>query len=270
MVRKDDSDQLAECHGQVPATADGKEHPLKLRRRKKIKVSVIMPARNAEKYIEEAVRSVLEQRGVAYELLIADDASTDGTWRRLGLYRRRPHVRIWRFRNSKRGPGAVRNYLARHAKGAYLAFCDADDKLMPGFLCQTAKRLAKDRKIGAVYTDRWVKERSGQLRRFSRNAGPADTWDLLGGPLSNPGLVVRRTLFLKLGGYRKEIPYMEDCEFFWRLGEVTRFAHLTKPLYWYRRHRNSLTERYKRKARSARKALLREVIMRRHKLRISW
>jgi len=233
-------------------------------------VSVIMPAHNVDPYIEEAIRSVLNQRAVSYELLIVDDASTDHTWDRIRAFQKDPRVRAWRLRK-RRGAGAARNYLFARARGAYLSFCDADDRMLPGYLWTMVRALNRDPKAGVVYTDRLVRDQSNRLRPLPRSRGPAETWDLFEGPISNVGTLVRRALVRKVGGYRTDLPCLEDYDFFWRLAEVTQFLYLKgKPLYFYRKRPGSLSSRFKQKHSAIQRSLLREVIFRRYRVRVPW
>ena len=75
-----------------------------------------MPAYNAAAFIDETVDSVLAQDGIDFELLIADDASTDDTRDRLKEYGRHERVRLF-FNESNRGAAATRNTLIREARG---------------------------------------------------------------------------------------------------------------------------------------------------------
>ena len=88
-------------------------------------VSVIMPAYNCEKYIEQAVSSVLAQSYTDWELLIVDDASSDGTREKIARF---DDARIRFFKNKSRlGAAICRNLAIRNAKGDYIAFLDSDD-----------------------------------------------------------------------------------------------------------------------------------------------
>lgn len=92
-------------------------------------VSVIIPAYNAQDYIEQAVRSVLAQTGLAqdaYEILVIDDCSSDGTAAVLEQFSNHPAVQC--LKNEKNlGVAETRNRGIRMARGTYVAFLDADD-----------------------------------------------------------------------------------------------------------------------------------------------
>lgn len=99
-------------------------------------VSVVMPAYNAEKYIGEAIRSVLAQTHTNWELLIVNDGSTDGTRAIMESFKD-PRIHLFHQRNG--GIGSARNKALEHARGTFMCGLDADDVLPPGSL---ADRLA--------------------------------------------------------------------------------------------------------------------------------
>lgn len=95
------------------------------------KISIIMPAYNCERYLEEAVGSVLAQTWQDWELLIIDDCSKDSTYRRMQkLAKKDGRIRI--FQNPyNMGAAATRNYGIKKAVGQWVAFLDSDDLWSP-------------------------------------------------------------------------------------------------------------------------------------------
>lgn len=92
-------------------------------------VSIIMPAYNCERFIAEAIRSVLAQTYTEWELLIVDDCSTDKTAEVVASFH---DPRIHYQRNEQNmGAALTRNKAIREAKGRYIAFLDADDTWLP-------------------------------------------------------------------------------------------------------------------------------------------
>lgn len=87
-------------------------------------VSVIMPAYNAMKTIEQSVQSVLAQTYKNFELIIVDDGSTDGTGNFIDIYE---NEKIRAFHIDNKGVGRARNFAISKAEGDYIAFLDADD-----------------------------------------------------------------------------------------------------------------------------------------------
>ena len=94
-------------------------------------VTAILPVYDVRPYVEDAIRSVLAQDGVDLEVLVVDDASTDGTddvVRELA----REDKRVTLLRQEHGGPNAARNLALERARGEYVAFLDGDDLLLPG------------------------------------------------------------------------------------------------------------------------------------------
>lgn len=92
------------------------------------KVSVIIPVYNAEKYLSEAIESILNQTYTDFELLLIDDMSTDNSKEICRTYCEKDN-RIILFENNSEshGPGPTRNIGLEHASGEYIYFMDADD-----------------------------------------------------------------------------------------------------------------------------------------------
>jgi glycosyltransferase involved in cell wall biosynthesis len=91
------------------------------------KVSVLMPNYNCEKYITEAIESILDQSFIDFEFIIIDDASTDGSWKIIQEYAEKD-LRIIAMRNEENiGVHNTRNLLFTEASGQYYALFDSDD-----------------------------------------------------------------------------------------------------------------------------------------------
>ena len=91
------------------------------------KISIITPAYNCEKYLSEAVESVLKQTWEDWELLIIDDCSKDKTYECMQkLARQDKRIRVFQNEHNS-GSAATRNYGVRQATGEWVAFLDSDD-----------------------------------------------------------------------------------------------------------------------------------------------
>ncbi len=102
---------------------------------KKPIISVICPCYNQEKYLSEAIDSVLVQTMKDWELIIVDDGSTDNSYSIMTEYAGKDK-RITCFRQANGGPSKARNQGAKNAHGKYLLFLDSDDILAPTYLEQ--------------------------------------------------------------------------------------------------------------------------------------
>lgn len=141
------------------------------------KVSVVIPAFNALRYLPRTVDSALAQSFGDFEVLIVDDESTDGTadWVRTIADRR---VRLLEQKNQ--GAAAARNAGIRQARGEYIAFLDADDLWEPAKLERQVACLDARPEVGVVYT--WVRvidqdgEPTGSLYRPGDEEGSGRSW----------------------------------------------------------------------------------------------
>jgi glycosyltransferase involved in cell wall biosynthesis len=117
-------------------------------------VSVIMPFLNLEKFIEEAIESVFAQTCYNWELMLVDDASTDGGTAIARQYAEQHPEKVFYLEHEghqSRGASASRNLGIRHAKGAYIAFLDADDVYLPHKLEQQVAILDVRPEAAMVY-----------------------------------------------------------------------------------------------------------------------
>src|SRR5436190_7341573 len=99
-----------------------------------VRVSIVTPFLNAERFITESIESVLAQTWHGWELLLIDDGSTDGSTAIAQRYAAAHPEKIRYLTHQERrncGASASRNLGARHARGEYLAFLDADDVYLP-------------------------------------------------------------------------------------------------------------------------------------------
>lgn len=107
-----------------------------------VSISVIIPVYNAEKYLEQCVRSVLDQTQQDIEVICVDDGSTDDSLELLNRLAKEDQ-RLTVLTQANRGAGAARNNGLRHAQGEYLSFLDADDFFEPQML-ESALRKARE------------------------------------------------------------------------------------------------------------------------------
>ncbi len=110
-------------------------------------ISVIVPVYNGEKYLAEALRSILAQTLPVAEILVIDDGSTDAGAEIAARFA--PPVRCIKQENS--GAAAARNLGVSEASGDYLAFLDADDTWLPDKLEKQMDLLANDNRYDLVF-----------------------------------------------------------------------------------------------------------------------
>jgi len=144
-------------------------------------VSVIMPFLNAERFLAEAVDSVLRQTRSDWELLLVDDGSSDGSARIVAHYANRmpDKIRLLRHPGGRnRGTAASRNLAIRNSRGRYVAHLDADDVYEPDRLLRHVEVLVARPDVDVVisrelYWHSWESDRVvGSFRNYDRIRGP--------------------------------------------------------------------------------------------------
>lgn len=195
-------------------------------------VTVLMAARDAERHIRGAVRSILGQSFGDFELVIVDDASRDGTARILKALGD-PRVRV--LVSSRRlCPAGARNLGLRAARGKFIAVMDADDWSRRDRLAVQVKFLRAHPGLDAAGSFAGVAgSRTGSrgILRFPSQPGLV-AWSVLfgGWAVCHPSVMVRVEALRKLGGYRKDLRWGEDYDLWSRALFRARVANLPEPL----------------------------------------
>jgi glycosyltransferase involved in cell wall biosynthesis len=140
-------------------------------------VSIIIPVFNRELLVREAIESALHEQDVPLEIVIVDDASTDGTWDSLRALDD-PRIRCVRA-ESNGGQSAARNRGLDIARGTYVKFLDSDDVLLPGHL--SAEVLALQTTGAEIAVSGWCSERSGRTVTYDAPVFNAIVDDVLAG-----------------------------------------------------------------------------------------
>ncbi|RKD27580.1 Glycosyl transferase family 2 [Caminicella sporogenes DSM 14501] len=207
------------------------------------KVSVIIPTYNYEKFIHNAIDSILNQTFKDYEIIIVDDGSTDNTAEIIKKYN---NEKISYFYKENRGPAAARNLGIKKAKGDYICFLDADDAFMPEKLEIQVDILDKNKNIGLVYTNfLYVKNNLSstyyhyRCKNFSCHKNALQHLWYENYINTSTVMTVKEYLF-KVGLFNENYKYGEDFDLWMRLGKYYEFFCVHKPLVKTRSHDNNL------------------------------
>lgn len=180
-------------------------------------ISVIIPVRNGEPYIVEAVSSALAQGDCVREVIVVDDGSTDATIASIQAIAD-PRIRLFTSRGTRpSGVSGGRNFGFEQATQPWVMFLDADDRLRPG-ACSALLAAAGPADVVAVYGDYERIDAAGttigRRRLLGRRAKPEGdvTEKLLAGNfLVNGGVALMRAeSFRKTAGFREDLRYCED------------------------------------------------------------
>jgi glycosyltransferase involved in cell wall biosynthesis len=212
-------------------------------------VSVVIPAYNAARWIEETLQSVFAQDYPDYEVIVVDDGSTDNT---AEVVARFPQVRCIRKPNG--GQASARNVGIRAAQGQYIAFLDADDVWRPEKL-----RVQMDllQKTGLAWVHSYIYYFDGQTGKpfdvskplfskwFLRTEGNIAESLMIYNRIYSPTPVVKRSVFDEVGFFDEALLLRnrEDWEMWLRIAARYPVGIIRRPLAGYRVHPTSSLRR---------------------------
>ena len=181
------------------------------------KVSIIIPTYNRLPMLKEAVDSVLAQDFEDFELIVVDDGSTDGTAGEMTEYGGR--VKLLQHQQT-RGVSTARNYGINHAKGKYISFLDSDDLWVKGKLKIQVNFLDENPHYPLCYTDEiWIRKgkRVNPMLKHTKYSGWILEKCLPLCTISPSSVMMRKTLFSRVGLFDEALPVCEDYDFWLRV-----------------------------------------------------
>ena len=208
-------------------------------------VSIVMPAYNAEKFVVEAIESILNQTYTNIELLISDDKSTDNT-RKLIEQFSDPRVKFY-HNDHNEGYLKTCNHLFLKCKGELITFQDADDFSEPDRIQEQVSVLNDD--LSLYFCGTWYKRISvsGEVIEFVEK--PTDYESILECLKTKNGfcgatLMFRREILTKIGGYREFFDRIgnEDYDWIFLVCEKYKGINISKYLYAYRYNFDSVSQ----------------------------
>jgi glycosyltransferase involved in cell wall biosynthesis len=202
-------------------------------------ISVIIPVRNGADTLAEQLDALAGQTYTGeWEVVVADNGSTDGTPELARRWADRlPSLSVLDA-SERPGSSFARNYGAHHAKGEFLAFCDADDVVAPEWLASLAAAAADFDAVTGRQEASVINTEAVQRWRPPRAAGLPRSRFLPYAPSCN--LAVWASVFEKTGGFDEDYPQSHDVEWSWRAqlasftlgfspGAVVHYRYRTSP-----------------------------------------
>jgi len=225
-------------------------------------VSVVIPVYNLEYFLSATLDSVLSQTYSNFEVLVVDDASTDGSKAVISAYQQRDS-RVKLLANThKKGASGTRNTAIDAAQGEWLAFLDGDDIWHPDALQSRLQVLAQYPDADFISSDYAVFYNDIAQPEPSR-ASSNSVWQEYFGQALNSGepvylpkplaaflrtvlvhtdtVLVKTNLIKALKGFDESLPAAEDVLLWVRLSAISHFVFVPKTLAFYRQRPGSLT-----------------------------
>jgi len=203
-------------------------------------VSVLITVFNGERFLDQAVQSVLDQTGVDFELVVVDDGSTDATNQVLDSFADR---RVIAVRRPRIGRGRALNLAIAQSRGCYIAILDADDICLPGRLAASVAHLERHPDVDAVGAARWtiLDEQLGVQRSLGGAVEDQEIRSYLRRyrtPFPHSSVMFRRAVVERVGGYDEQLVFGFDLDIIARVAETGRLYGLGSALVQRRFHDN--------------------------------
>ena len=206
-------------------------------------VSVIMSVYNGEKYLREAIDSILNQTFTDFEFIIINDGSTDGTREILESY---SDSRIRLIHQENIGLTKSLNRGLKLARGEYIARQDADDVSYPERLSYQVVFIEKRPDVVLVGTHASFIDQRGT--EFSVWRPPA-THDairkqmLKGNSFCHGSVIFRKECLNTVGSYREQFRYTQDYDLWFRISDQYEVANIERILYKFRRNSHTISRK---------------------------
>ena len=206
-------------------------------------VSIVIPLFNKESTILRAVNSVFAQTNKNFELIIVNDGSTDNSAKLIESLSEDSRIRLINQINA--GEGAARNRGIREAKTDLIAFLDADDEWLPGFLDAVLKLREKFPACEVFGTSFYISEDSAPLYHPLAFTLYKEDWEgiipnyldvILKGkhyPFNASSIAVSKSALERVGGFHEGVRYGCDVDTWIRLSFHSKIAFINKPYSIY-------------------------------------
>lgn len=207
-------------------------------------VSVLVPCYNRERYIEEALLSILEQDYPNFELIVVDDGSQDASVAKVEALRQRFDFQF--YRQANQGVSAALNTALSHARGEFVATPDSDDVMLPGRLSLQVAYLQAHPEVGCVggrvvYVDEQGRPLKAEEDKPLRRYGFAEllaSAHAIGAPVA----MYRREALERAGGYDPAIR-IQDFQMTLKVAHLGyQVDVLPERVTLYRRHSGNLSK----------------------------
>lgn len=207
-------------------------------------VSVVMPAYNAEKYLREAIDSILSQTFTDFEFIIINDGSTDRT-KEIILSYTDPRI-VYIENESNSGICVTLNKGVAAARGRYIARMDADDVAVSERLALQVEYMRSHPDIGVVGSYlQLMDENENHLYVFENSPDPDECYInmIFATSVGHPSVLIRKSCLTENNlEYEEYFRGMEDFFLWWQLAKHTQISNIPKPLLNYRCHSSQVTK----------------------------
>ncbi len=210
-----------------------------------VKVSVVIPVFNQERYLGQAIDSILAQSYRDFELIVVDDGSTDATNDVIRRYE--PQIRA--FRKPNGGGASALNLGIREARGDWIAWLSSDDLWEPNKLARQMEVVRGLPSVKFVFTDDCIIDSRGKVLERRRFSMPSSRKLRLlklarGCFIDGSSVLIHMDIFRKIGLFDEGDRFTPDYDLWFRIAKEFEMAHVPEPLVLYRVHGSQTSTNY--------------------------
>jgi len=203
-------------------------------------VSIVMPSFNQAQFLEEAIKSILDQRDQMHEFIVLDGGSSDGSVEIIEKYA--SEIDHWQSKPDGGQSNAIADGFSR-VTGDVINWINSDDAILPGAIYATRERFAADEEIGLVEGNTVIVDAESNIIRCDRRAGPSQWWVNHGYLRSHqPSTFFRRELFNQVGGLDLDLQCTMDTDLWYRLIPATKCVRIKRYIGVHRVHEDAKGE----------------------------
>jgi glycosyltransferase involved in cell wall biosynthesis len=214
-------------------------------------VSVVIPAYNAGRYIEDTLNSVLSQTFKDRDIIIIDDGSTDNTLTLVQKYKELHPNAIKLIQQNNSGPAAARNAGIKSTTSKYISFLDSDDLWVPGKLESQIKFIeSQPEQVGLVYSrvarfdnkGLWLSSINHKPHHYSGNIYKQL---IKGNIITTQTVITKRICFDKVGLFDTSPDIIEDYDMWLRIAKYYHVAFMDELHALYREHELGRSKKFR-------------------------
>jgi len=200
-------------------------------------MSVVMASYNCEKYVGDAIESILNQTFKDFEFIILDDASRDNTYSVIKTYAKKDkRIRLYKNKKNMQVAHSL-NKGVTLAKTDIIVRMDADDVSYPKRLETQYKYLLRHKNVAVVGSNMDIMNKDGKIvskREYSSSSKELKKISFRYSPFAHPSVVFRKHVFEEFGGYDPAMVPCEDIDLWFKIGSKYEFGNIPKTLLKYR------------------------------------
>lgn len=199
--------------------------------------SVIIPSYNRAAFLDRALRSVLAQTCQDFEVIIADDGSTDRTPELIAQWQQQFNGRLHPLWLAHGGAAAARNAGIAASRGQMIAFLDSDDEWLPHHLATCREALGREPDAGLIFTDHIIQSDARIRTRAPRSQSQRElvrSIILRRVVLATPAIAISRAAVAAVGSFNEALHGTEDWELWARIAvhyPVAQASEATAVIY---------------------------------------